>query len=570
MTQHIAALSSITAALGHTLADVMEKLAAVPEPKAQSVRNKISAINVLCKVLDCRPCDVPIAGRSFRARLGNAAPGAFHLSRRRWTNILSDIRGGIRLSGLTTLEPQLTVPLGDVWLELMARLKRSEHQGILRRFGRYCALYQVMPAGVDDGTVERYLEYLNNEQVSRAPQKTMTSLIRVWNESVVPDAASKTRALSKIVRKETYGFTWSELPAPLAAEAAAFKASSLKPDPFDEDSRRAVAVATAEGRDRLLRRVASAAILAGLAPSEVDSLKKLFSPPVFKQALAFFWNRNGQKPNAQIALITQLALVIAQHWVKASEAEVQELKRLAKKLKRTQSGMTDKNRERLAQFRDQGVVQRLLELPDILMAEAERRPDAWFSARLAETAVAIAILIHAPVRLKNLASLDRQRHFKAKFSTKDRSMLLVIDKAEVKNVVDLEFPIDAATMRLIDRYMAKFQPILDGGHAGSLLFPSPSGGSKRENNLRGQITGFIWKRLGIAINPHLFRHLAGMIFLEAHPGQYEQVRRLLGHKNLTTTITFYAGLETRSAADQYHRVVLRARGDSKDDEETSA
>jgi hypothetical protein len=46
-----------------------------------------------------------------------------------------------------------------------------------------------------------------------------------------------------------------------------------------------------------------------------------------------------------------------------------------------------------------------------------------------------------------------------------------------------------------------------------------------------------------------------MIFLEAHPGCYEDVRRLLGHKSLQTTINFYAGLEGAAAVKRYHNVI---------------
>jgi len=43
---------------------------------------------------------------------------------------------------------------------------------------------------------------------------------------------------------------------------------------------------------------------------------------------------------------------------------------------------------------------------------------------------------------------------------------------------------------------------------------------------------------------HQFRHACAAIYLKHRPGEYEVVRRLLGHRNIQTTINFYCGLET--------------------------
>jgi hypothetical protein len=52
--------------------------------------------------------------------------------------------------------------------------------------------------------------------------------------------------------------------------------------------------------------------------------------------------------------------------------------------------------------------------------------------------------------------------------------------------------------------------------------------------------------------------LAAYLFLLAHPGSYE-VRRLLGHRSITTTINFYAGLEAATAIRRYHDVIFERR-----------
>jgi hypothetical protein len=38
-----------------------------------------------------------------------------------------------------------------------------------------------------------------------------------------------------------------------------------------------------------------------------------------------------------------------------------------------------------------------------------------------------------------------------------------------------------------------------------------------------------------------------MLFLAAHPGEYETVRLFLGHKSLNTTVRAYCGLEQADA-----------------------
>ena len=56
------------------------------------------------------------------------------------------------------------------------------------------------------------------------------------------------------------------------------------------------------------------------------------------------------------------------------------------------------------------------------------------------------------------------------------------------------------------------------------------------------------------------------IFLDRNPGQYEVIRQLLGHKDISTTIAFYAGAESVTAARHYARTILQIRGGSSDAE----
>ena len=46
---------------------------------------------------------------------------------------------------------------------------------------------------------------------------------------------------------------------------------------------------------------------------------------------------------------------------------------------------------------------------------------------------------------------------------------------------------------------------------------------------------------------------------DAKPGHYEVIRKVLGHKNLTTTYSHYSGAETQAALDLYDDVILEHR-----------
>ena len=70
-----------------------------------------------------------------------------------------------------------------------------------------------------------------------------------------------------------------------------------------------------------------------------------------------------------------------------------------------------------------------------------------------------------------------------------------------------------------------------------------------------QISGRLWKELGLEVTPHQFRHAAAYIILKADPGNYELVRRVLGHRSITTTLNFYIGLESLEATRQFGEIV---------------
>jgi integrase len=73
-----------------------------------------------------------------------------------------------------------------------------------------------------------------------------------------------------------------------------------------------------------------------------------------------------------------------------------------------------------------------------------------------------------------------------------------------------------------------------------------------------QITEAVLKATGLRHTAHQFRHAAAALMLQAEPGNYEWVRRVLGHRNIQTTINFYVGLETTQANERFGKIVRKS------------
>jgi len=170
------------------------------------------------------------------------------------------------------------------------------------------------------------------------------------------------------------------------------------------------------------------------------------------------------------------------------------------------------------------------------------------------------LLLNAPIRVQNLASIELNRHVIEVGSRRERRVHLHFPAREVKNTNDLEFPLMPESGDLLDLYVAVWHPILCDGQASPFLFPGDRPDRpKGKGTLSAQIKELVFAYTRFDMPAHRFRHAAAKIYLDHNPGQYEVVRQLLGHKDIDITIAFYAGAETASAARHYAKTILGIR-----------
>ena len=210
----------------------------------------------------------------------------------------------------------------------------------------------------------------------------------------------------------------------------------------------------------------------------------------------------------------------------------------------------------MRQVLTEGICNEVVSLPNVLMREARSAQDhAPIKAAVrAQLAVAIAIETFAPIRLRNLIRIELGQNL-IKPGGLNTPYWLVFPNYDVKNRVDLTFRFDQKLTDLIDEYVHDFRPALLRGSNSSWLFPGENGEPKNGLLFSKQITVRIQKAIGLRMTVHQFRHAAAAVYLKHHPGDYETVRRLLGHRDIRTTIKFYCGLETIAATEEFGRLI---------------
>jgi integrase len=304
--------------------------------------------------------------------------------------------------------------------------------------------------------------------------------------------------------------------------------------------------------------LASGLVHNGTPASTIRSLADLVAPDALQTSLKFFLARAGGCSTVQIAQLGSVARMIARHWASCDPEQLRQIERITARVALRQRGMTAKNRDRLRQFDDREHLRRILFFPDDLMAELSRADDGGSRVALkAQIAAAVALLIAAPIRLANLASLRLDIHIQRSRASDDAVWHLVLTEHETKNQEPREHPLGPDTTRLLREYLDRYRPRL-ASPGNDYVFPSGSG-YKATNSLGTAISKLIFRRTGLQMNAHLFRHFAAKLILEATPGAYGIVQDVLGHRDLTTTRGHYAGSETAAAARHFSGVVQRTR-----------
>jgi site-specific recombinase XerD len=204
--------------------------------------------------------------------------------------------------------------------------------------------------------------------------------------------------------------------------------------------------------------------------------------------LEALWGEHGRVTNAHASNLARLMAVIAEYYAFRPREEVRRIKAAAARMRPPKQGMTDRNRAKLRQLTDPKTLRKLVNLPLATVEGLDRNRPTVSDAVIVQSALAVALLFAAPVREKNLASIDVKSHLQR---VSDKVLYLIFPAHEVKNERDLEYPLSPAALRILDLYLRIYRPLLLKGAPSSKLFVSWSGRQKKAHELGAQIPKFI-------------------------------------------------------------------------------
>jgi integrase len=545
-------------ALEPTVADAIMAITAATELSVETRRHWRSSLLGIAKAFDQPPELIPARYSAIRARMA-----ALHHAPLDWVpKTLANHKSNAKAALIWFAREKDVLPHGvallPAWDRLRLKLTSPSTRYRLMPLMRFCSGVQIEPEAVDEGVIDRYMDHRARTTTRASDAASRRILARLWNAGVAGIEGWPHRRLVEPPAKAAEGPGWDNFPKGLRADIEGYLTGLELTRRNKAGHRiRACKPSTIAMRRRELVAAVRMAVKVGVPLASLTSLRALIHPNVAEKVLDRYWLGDGEVPATYTINLGGRFVALAHAIGGVDEAELRRLEDIRFALEQHRDdGMTAKNLALIRCVLVDEVWSRVTKLPDGLMRQArlEWRRAPVRAAVLAQIAVAVAILTIAPVRLGNLAGIRLGENL-IKPGGPQSNYFLTFNKYDVKNRVPLQFRLDEVVTAIIDEYVHDFRPAQMRGANADWLFPGESGEHKEKISFSTQIVDRVEKSTGLRITVHQFRHAAGALILKHRPGEYELVRRLLGHKSVQTTIKFYLELETTQASEIFTDIV---------------
>jgi len=529
-------------------------------------RDMLSSLRRISAWLETPLEKLPADINQLRERLGKLHHALANVQKKTCQNHLSNVHKAIQAVLGSDPGSTKSIPLSAPWQHLFdssePRIRWS-----LSRLARYCSALDIEPGGVCDAVIRNFQRALVDEGCLKDPEETTRNTIRTWNQAAESCPEWPATALTPPpAKKPRWTIDLSEFAQSFQTDIALWEQRVSGNDPFSLDGPpRPLRPATVKHQKFLIQQCASALVLSEVPQNQITSLSVLVEPDNFRTAMQHLYVRAGETLTEANYNIARLMKSIARHHVKVADEDLQEISRLVQALRYKPKGLRPRNRAKLRQLDDPENLRRLYQCPIVLFEQAIRtgKHDRR-SAYLMSMAVAIEILIKAPVRVENLAGIRFGQNLTWTRPGREGTLHLVFDAHETKNSEPSEHELNGASARMIQFHIEKYRDLLTTGPS-DYLFPGRNGGRRSAQSLSGQIKKELARQTGLNINAHLFRHIAAKTILDRSPGAHTTVQRILGGRSMDVILSNYSGMEVNAARRAFGELVetLRKQPSSK-------
>lgn len=541
-----------------TMACLISLVAADEDLTAVRRRNVTSSIRRFCAALGYAPNEAPPDFAFFRDRLTSFHPLAVGIKKKRWQTIRSDVGFALARFGIPKTRRAPQVSLAPAWLQVKDRLSESHVRWRLSRLARYCSARTIQPQQVSDAVMTAYRDEVERQSFKTAPNRHHREVCLNWNKVVdlLPDAG-----LCKVTMPsyaKTYTFSWEAISVSFRREVDAWLDSmSQEADLLSEDGPiKPLRPASIKTYRYSLRQLVAGLAHSGQSLESIDSLAVLVEPKAAQAALRFYLGRNEGRTSSMIYGLAHILVLVAETAVHPAAEDIEQLKRFRKQLTPGSHGMRPRPRNALRPFTETANIKKILMLPQRIHDRLRRKQQLTLAdARLMQVALSLELLLMRPIRRKNLVALKLDEHV----IRSGRRVFIVIPSEEVKNDLELDYPIPPESTVLLDFYIEHALPLF-GPNPKRWLFPGErEDGSRSPDRFSVYFKKVIKDETGLDLYPHLTRHFGAALYLRENPGAFEVVRHVLGHKSLATTTRSYSNFDDEAAVRMFDSLVLRIR-----------
>lgn len=512
------------------------------------------------------------------ARMEAASPVKLGIAASTFANYRAALRHVLRRLGLLAPQrPRAPAAQDPAWTDLLSQVPAGPGFSRLRAFVGYCAREAIAPAAVTSATLDAYAEA---RAAARGGAKSRDHVRRValqWNLAGRQVTGWPQTRLGLTGRAIQLSLPFEAYPMSLQRETAAYLdaiGTSSSAGLFSGSARRPVKPSTATSRMYGLRRLLWGGVQAGVPIDTITALRDVTSPDFIKASLNWHYARKGHEVTKDLGQLAATVASVAHHLeLPASEwAAIKPL--LARATPVPQTEMVPDKVRLLDALSEPATRARLLHLPATLMREASRLRVGWVDRKgvqhvarpveagwLAGIAVAIELLLHAPMRLNNLQTLRIGEELRLASVGRGRWRgTIYIAGGSVKNGRAIEFPLEAESIELVREYLDAYRPAVPNADT-PWLFPGQASADQPRNkaSFGTAISETIHEHVGVRVHPHAFRAFAGALILEANPHAIDDVRAVLGHASFATALTYYRRSSQRAAAGRLSETLTRQR-----------